>query len=249
MVRGYDPKPGDIGFCELCVLGKMVRQPFPAVKCNSTSRILECVHVDRCGPMPTASLGGAKYFMGLVDQFSSRAFTKFLHSKDEAYEAFLAFVQRRQTEVGSKLARLRSDNGTEFVNQRFTNYFTTNGVKHERTTIYTPQSNGVAERMNRTLLDKARTMMINAKLPISFWAEAVATANYLRNCTPTKQCGTKTPMEIWSGHKPSLQHIRVFGCDAYYKIVDGSTNKLEPRAKKGILSDILTKEKHTEFMT
>ncbi|UYV70659.1 hypothetical protein LAZ67_8000192, partial [Cordylochernes scorpioides] len=110
------------------------------------------------------------------------------------------------------------------------------GIHHQRTVPYSPQSNGIAERTNRTLLDWARTMLFDAKLPTEFWAEAIATAAYLKNCTPTKNDNMKTPIEKWTGHKPSVAHLKIFGSLAYYYIPKNQRNKFDSRARKGIFT-------------
>ena len=92
-----------------------------------------------------------------------------------------------------------------------------------------PKQNGLAERMNRTLLERVRCMLFHAKLPKSFWGEAVSRATYVINRSPSASIEFKTPYERWPGHKPSFDHLRVFGCLAYAHIKQG---KLEPRAKK-----------------
>jgi len=97
----------------------------------------------------------------------------------------------------------------------FALYLTKEGIKHELTTPHTPQQNGVAERLNRTLIEGMRTMLADSKLPHRFWAEALSTAVYLRNRSPTKALEGITPFEAWSGTKPDVSSLRVFGCSAY----------------------------------
>ena len=92
----------------------------------------------------------------------------------------------------------------------------------------TPQQNGVAERRNRTLLDMVRSMMSHATLPISFWGYALETAAYILNLVPSKSV-PRTPQEMWTGRKPSLSHIHIWGCPAY--VLNDKANKLEPRSE------------------
>ncbi|UYV65758.1 hypothetical protein LAZ67_3005352 [Cordylochernes scorpioides] len=108
------------------------------------------------------------------------------------------------------------------------------GIKHELTTPYTPRSNGRVERANRTLLDKGRTLLADSQLPLHFWAEAVNTAAYLYNLTPTTNDPDTTPMEKWKGKKPSVSHIMRFGCEVFYKLENHQRHKLEAKSKRGI---------------
>lgn len=101
---------------------------------------------------------------------------------------------------------------------RFESYLKKEGIHHEKTIPKTPEQNGVAERLNRTLVEMSRSMLLDAKLPKKFWAESVSTAVYLRNRCPTKAIKGKTPYEALYGKKPNVNHLRVFGCDAYTHI-------------------------------
>ena len=105
---------------------------------------------------------------------------------------------------------------------------------HQFTNPYTPEQNGVSERYNRTIMEAARAMLYHAKLPLSFWAEAVSTACYVRNRSPTAALAGKTPYEVWYGEKPNLSNLRVFGCLAYVHIPDSRRRKLDPKSEKCI---------------
>ena len=107
------------------------------------------------------------------------------------------------------------------------NYLTANGIRHELTTPYTPQQNGVAERYNRTLQETIRALMLSTGIPQNLWAEVAATATYLRNRIPSRANQGKTPYELWRGKQPNLSHLRVIWCDAYAHVVKRQT-KLAP---------------------
>ena len=92
----------------------------------------------------------------------------------------------------------------------------------------------VAERMNRTLMEKARSMLSGTGLGQEFWAEAVETACYLVNRSPSSALEDKTPHEVWTGKKPSLSHLRVFGCDAYVHVPKEKRTKLDNKSKRCI---------------
>lgn len=120
--------------------------------------------------------------------------------------------------VEKKVKTLRSDNGGEYTSKKFEAYLKSEGIRHECTIPKTPEQNGVAERLNRTLDESSRSMLLDAKLSQKFWAEAVSTVVYLKNRCPTKAIEGMTPYEAWHGEKPKVDHLRVFGCDAYAHI-------------------------------
>ncbi len=110
----------------------------------------------------------------------------------------------------------------------------TKGIRHELTVPKTPEQNGIAEWMNKTLMETVRSMLADAKLPERFWAEALSTAVYLRNRSPTKSVEGMTPFEAWTGKKPKVDYLRVFGCIAYAHIPKDERKKLDSKAKKCI---------------
>ncbi|KAF3668075.1 hypothetical protein FXO37_09705 [Capsicum annuum] len=135
------------------------------------------------------------------------------------------------SEKGKQVKWLRTDNGMEFCNDEFNKFCKNEGIARHRTVRMTPQQNGVAERMNRTLLERAHCMISNAGLTNIFWAKAISTAFYIINRAPSAPLNVKTPEEIWSGTLANYSDLKVFGCPAYIHVNDG---KLEPRAKKCI---------------
>ncbi|GJZ84062.1 retrovirus-related pol polyprotein from transposon TNT 1-94 [Tanacetum coccineum] len=132
--------------------------------------------MDLCGPMRVASINGKKYILIIVDDYSRFTWVKFLASKDEAPDFIIKFLKMIQVRLNATVRNIRTDNGTEFVNQTLCSYYESVGISHETSVARTPQQNGVVERRNRTLVEAARTMLIYAKAPLFLWAEAVATA-------------------------------------------------------------------------
>lgn len=185
-VRNLTYLPGKLEDCEACTVGKLVQYPHRMLKDTTSNEALELLHMDLCGPLPVPSMGGSRYVYVIVDNYSRYTSVYFLKTKDEVFDSFVEFMNKPETELNKKIKKVRSDNGTEFVNQRFENLFKEKGIQHQRTVPYNPESNGVAERTNRTLLEKARTMLYDAKLPLKCWAEAIRTAVYLKNVTLTK---------------------------------------------------------------
>ena len=137
-----------------------------------------------------------------------------------------------ENQTGKTLKCLRSDNGGEYVSKEFDAFCDSKGIKREITAPYNPPQNGTAERMNRTIQEKVRSMLSHAALSHGFWAEAMQTAIHLINRSPNKRLDNKVPEEIWSRKPPSYKHLRVFGCVAYVHIRKDLRNKLEPKSHK-----------------
>ncbi|KAJ0389438.1 hypothetical protein P43SY_011659 [Pythium insidiosum] len=205
---------------------------FPQASTTKTSRVLELVHTDVIGPMNTASAGGSKYVLSFVDDFSRHVTLYFLRNKSQVTTKFIEYKKKMENQCGVRIMRVRSDNGTEYNNKRFHAFCRANGIVHQRTVPYSPQQNGVAERMNRTLVEKARCMLHYKAVPTKWWAEAMATAAYLVNRTSTAAKPDTTPYELCFGARPNLEHLRVFGAMGYAHIDDSKRKKFEAKAFK-----------------
>ena len=195
--------------CIPCCEAKQTRLPFP----NSGSRanaLLEIIHTDLCGPMETLSAGRGKYFITFIDDYSRKVYVYFLKNKMDIKSVFEKFKIEVENELEKKIKILRSDNGKEYCNKELSNFLAASGIKHQTSTPYTPEQNGLAERMNRTLVERARCMLFEAKLQKSFWAEAVATAAYIINRSPSRVLAEVTPCEKWSGKKPNISHLKIW---------------------------------------
>ena len=216
--------------CEQCILGKQTALPFS----KSTSRandFLQIIHSDLCGPMQTASHNGAKYVITFTDDYSRKTWVYFMKLKSEAFSKFLYFKNLVEKQKDCKVKCLRTDNGKEYDNNQFYNFFKQQGIQHQSSIEYTPQQNGVAERVNRTLLEKARCMLFDANLPNSYWAEAVYHATYLKNRSPSRAIPNHTPEELWSNKPTNLSELKIFGCKAYSLVPKQKRKKLDPKSK------------------
>ena len=230
IVKGiHIPKNIKASFCESCVEGKMAKKPFKLVGAIRSTKQLQCVHSDVCGPMTTESIGGKRYFVTFTDDYSRCCRVYFMTRKSEVFDKFKEFELRTTNECGHTINILRSDNGGEYISKEFQSYLMSKGIHHELTAPYYPAQNGTAERINQTLMESARTMM-----PDKYRAEAVATAAYLQNRVLTRSLSERmTPYEKWYGRKPDLSHLKVFGCMAYAYIPDIHRNgKLSKKAEK-----------------
>ncbi|GKD59742.1 retrovirus-related pol polyprotein from transposon TNT 1-94, partial [Tanacetum coccineum] len=143
--------------------------------------------MDLCGLMRVASVNGKKYILIIVDDYSRFTWVKFLLSKDKAPAFIINFLKMIQVRLKETVRRIRTDNGTEFVNQTLREYYEKVGISHETSVARSPQQNGVVERRNHTLIEAAHTMLIYAKAPLFLWAEAVATACIFIGYAPTKK--------------------------------------------------------------
>lgn len=230
MVKGMTIPEGRMPVCKICILGKQTATPFPKSEEKAPRLLLEIVHSDVCGPMRVKSLGGALYFATFIDDRSRWVEVYMLKTKDEVKNAFKHYQALVENLLERKIKILRTDNGLEYCGKEFTKELEEAGIQRERSVAYTPQQNGLAERMNRTLTEMARCMLIQADLSIKFWAEAVSTAAYIRNRCPTKALKYETPYEVWNGVKPDVSNMKTFGCTAFSLNKKPSKGKFEPRS-------------------
>ena len=183
------------------------RSSFPSRKSN----VLDLIHSDVCGPLKVRSHGGALYFVTFIDDHSRKVWAYTLKTKDQVLDVFKYFQAKVERETGKKLKCVRSDNGGEYIGP-FDQYCRTQGIRHQMTVKKTPQQNGVAERMNRTMVERMRCMLSHAKLPRSFWAEAMRTAVDLINLSPSAPLLGDVPQRVWIGKNATYDHLKVFGC-------------------------------------
>ncbi|KAK8926133.1 hypothetical protein KSP39_PZI018401 [Platanthera zijinensis] len=233
MVEGVPMCTSSFGFCEHCLLGKQNRVSFQGAGTRATGP-LDLIHSDVFGPTPVPSLGGARYYVSFIDDYSRYSWLYFLRSKAEVLDRFKEFKNLVENQFERKVKVLRSDNGGEYCSDAFEQYCTEQGIARQKTTPYTPEQNGVAERLNRTLIEKERCMRSWAGLGKEFWAEAVATANHLKNRSPTSAVKGCTPFEAIFKEKPKLAYARVFGCDAYVHIPKEKRGKLDMKSERCI---------------
>lgn len=228
-------KDKTLGICEVCIKGKQTQTPFPRSRPKRTSELLEIVYTDVCGPMRTTSLGGAKYFAVFIDDKSRWCEIYFLSKKTDILDAFKQYKAYVENLTGKRIKALQSDNGTEYCNRKFDEFLRENGIRRRLTVPHTPEQNGVAERKNRTLVDMARCMLIQSKLPRSFWAEAVAAANYIRNRCCSRTLNGETAFKLWTGKRPTVSHCRSFGARALVYDKTPQKEKFQSRSKECIL--------------
>lgn len=222
--------------CDICVQGKHAKTPFGGSRIRAT-RPLERIHTDLCGPIAPTGLRGVKYILTFIDDYSHFTVMFGLVRKTEVYQFFREFEARVTNRFSLKICFLRCDNGTEFVNNAMKQLCAEKGIKYELTIPGTPELNGVAERMNRTCLEKARCLLLDSSLSKRFWIEATMTAIYLINRCPTRAIDeNKVPAELWYGVSQDLSKLRVFGCVVFVKKPkEQLKGKFDSRSKKCIM--------------
>ena len=222
--------------CKACAEGKQHRAPFNKTTERHTEEILGLVHSDVCGPIPTESVGGNRYFVTFIDDKSRMVNVYFMKTKSEVFQCFKKYVSMVENFTGKNIKILRTDNGGEYTSKEFHNFCSEKGIQRQFSLPGTPQQNGVSERMNRTLSEMARTVMCHANLPQKLWAELINTAAYLRNRSPTSSLNNdSTPYEIWFGRKPNVGHLRVIGSKVFVHIPAFKRRKFDSKSKVGIL--------------
>lgn len=219
--------------CEICADGKLARSPFEK---NGTraNGLLETIHSDVCGPMSVKSIGGSKFYVTFIDDFSRKTFVYIIKSKDQVFECFKKFKALVENQTNKKIKIFRSDGGGEYDNKNFSDLFDNEGILHQQTAPYTPEQNGLAERMNRTIVEKVRCMLSGANLTKGYWAEAVKYAVEVINVLPNASDRDKSPDEIWTGSQPNLAKFKIFGCKAMAHVPSQKRVKLDMKAVKCI---------------
>jgi len=200
--------------CSDCVESKQSQLPYNQSRKRAT-RPLELIHSDLCGPITPESFDGKKYVLTFIDDYTHFTIAYALESKSEVTHYMKMFHAMTTAHFNVKISRFRCDNGREYMSSELREFFEQQGIQFEFTIRYTPQQNGVSERMNRTLIEKARYMIFHCKLNKTFWSEAVRTAVYLVNRSPTSALEGKIPAALWYNKKPNVNKLRVFGCIAY----------------------------------
>jgi transposase InsO family protein len=190
---------------------KQVGAPHHAKNIMTTTRPLEMPHMDSFGPIVYISIGGNKYGLVIIDDYSYFTWVFFLHDRSETQEVLKKFLKRAQNEFDAKVKKIRSDSGSESKNTQVEDYLDQEGTKHEFLAPYTPQQIGVAKRKNRTLIELARTMLDEYKTSEWFWTEAINMACHAVNRLYLHQLLKKTLYELLTGNKPNVSYFRVFG--------------------------------------
>nr|GEW20901.1 retrovirus-related Pol polyprotein from transposon TNT 1-94 [Tanacetum cinerariifolium] len=201
--------------CSACAMGKSKRKSYKPKSEDTNQEKLYLLHMDLCGPMRVKSVNGKKCILVIVNDYSRFTWVKCLRSNDEAPDFIIKFLKMIQVRLKVPVGRIRTDNGTEFVNQTLREYYEQVGISYETSVARSPQQNDVIERRNCTLIEAARTMLIYAQASLFLWAEAVATACYTQNRSIVRLRHGKTPYELLHGKLPDISFLHVFGALCY----------------------------------
>ncbi|KAK8954887.1 hypothetical protein KSP39_PZI002281 [Platanthera zijinensis] len=236
LVRGLPSCPyKKEGLCKACQLGKQTKNSFKAINKSDSPRILYLLHLDLFGPIAVQSLGGKFYTLVIVDDYSRFTWVFFLRTKSDNFKVLTDFLQCIKIEFNTHIALIRSDHGTEFDSLLMQEFCEKEGIRHSFSAPRTPQQNGVVERKNRTLIEAAGTLLAHANMPLSFWAEAVSTSNYVLNRSLIHKLKVKTPYELLKEKKPKIDYFRIFGCVVYIHNNNKEyIRKFEAKASMGI---------------
>ena len=171
LINGIDCKfTKDSLVCENCSDGKIHRAPFPVGEGNIEYKMFDLIHSDVCSKLNPGSLGGGNYFVTFIEDASRYVWVYILKNKGDVFNAFKSWKTLVENQYEKKIKIFRTDNGGEYTPVEFERYLQDEGIRHEKTIPKTPEQNGVAERMNRTLVEAVRAMLSDAKLPKTFWA-------------------------------------------------------------------------------
>jgi transposase InsO family protein len=231
-VTGLQPIDFSTPFsCDSCEHAKTTRK---IIRKHTTTPRAEAfgdeVHTDVWGPAPISTIGGRKYYITFTDDHTRYTWLELLRSKDEAFQAYKTFVAWAETQHGVRIKRLRSDRGGEYTGGNFSKFLNSQGTERRLTTHDTPQHNGVAESLNRRLLERVRAVLHASQLPKSLWGEAIQFIVWLKNRVITRALGKVTPYEQLYGSKPDLGGVPEWGRPVWVHVDSGS--KLNGRGAK-----------------
>lgn len=213
--------------CEVCARAKISTEAHPKETRHRAKALLRRIHSDVC-EMPSPSVSGKKYFVTFIDDFSRYVRVFCIEKKSEVIDCWLKYKALVENQVGTRIKALRSDNGGEYVNGEFLAELNRSGIEHETSVPESPPQNGVAERMNRTLVEMVRCMLLDGEMPEALWAEALQTAVYTRNRSESSSTDV-TPFELMYGRKPTMGHMQRFGARVVVMKRRRDLQKLQPK--------------------
>ncbi|GJV77597.1 putative ribonuclease H-like domain-containing protein [Tanacetum coccineum] len=237
LVRGLPPKLfKNDHTCVACCKGKQHKASYKAITVvSSISEPLQLLHMDLFGPISIRSINHKYYCLVITDDYSRFCWVFFLEHKDETYPILKDFINLVENQLNKKVKAIRCDNGTEFKNAHIIELCGSKGIKRDYSNARTPQQNRVAERKNRTLIEAARTMLADSKLPTMFWTEAVRTACYVLNRVLVTSPHNKTPYALLTGNIPSVSHFKPFGCHVTILNTSDHLGKFDGKADEGYI--------------
>lgn len=212
---GLPPLKEDIK-CDSCDLAKSIRLPFKSSSIKSTGP-LDLIHTDTSGTIRIPNLNKFNSFITFTDDFSRHSFVYMLNDKSQVLDVFKKFKSLVENQLNRKIKSIRSDNGTEYTNLAFRQFCQQAGIAQQFTQIHTPQQNGVSERLNRSIKQGTTALLIQSRLPISIWPQAVMFYIHMKNISPSAAVNFEIPHELFFKRKAEYKQLRVFGCKCVYR--------------------------------
>ncbi|CAN1328581.1 Retrovirus-related Pol polyprotein from transposon TNT 1-94, partial [Linum perenne] len=214
--------------CLHCIEAKTVALPFH----SSTTEIHEpfaLIHTDVWGPSPVTSRLGYRYFVLFIDHKTRYTWVYFLRLKSELIQVLKEFVTMVQTQFHQTVKMFRSDPGGEFTSHALHQYFRDNGILFQQSCPGVSEQNGLVERKHRHVLDLARALLLESRVPSQFWVETIQTVLYLVNRQPTPVLDNNSPFGVLYGNQPDYSRLRVFGCTCFVLLPKKDRTKLEAK--------------------
>jgi len=222
----------EMGTCESCEFAKTTRKRVRKEREEPLAKKFgDEIHSDVWGPATTETIHHRKYYSSFTNDSTHWSHVKLLHGKDDTFDAYIEFEAWADTQHSTKIKCLRSDRGGKYLSTEFSNHLKSKGTERRLTTHDTPEHNGVAESLNRRLLERVRAMLHHSGLPKFLWGEAILHAVWLKNRTSTCALKNLTPFEALTGMKPNLSNLPEWGTKVW--VHDDGNSKLEGRSKIG----------------
>jgi len=224
--------------CISCIKAKSHIAPFPQQSKTEYKEIGDITFTDVWGPARTTGIRGERYYVSFTDGATRRTQIYFMKKKDvlrhiKDYQAFI------KIQTSKNLKAMQFDGGGEYIDHEVINYLKSCEIRYEITAAYSPAQNGIAKRLNRTLIEHTCAMMLEHNIPYFLWPEAVAYACYLKNKSPTQALKELiTPEEAFTGKKPDISMLQEFGVKCWVLQQDGQNSKLDPKSQKFIFVDL-----------
>jgi hypothetical protein len=234
MVTGMKIAPGthDVEQCTICIQAKQHIEPFPKEAQRTFTEIGDMTFTDVWGPARTTGIRGERYFITFTDGAKRHRKVVMMKKKSEVETHIMNYTEFIATQFGKRCKAFRFDRGGEYISEELRKKLEAKGIKVEMTAPYSPQQNGVSERLNRTILERARAMLVAHSLPHFLWPEAVSYATYIINRSPTTSLTSNiTPYQAFWGIKPDVSTLQEFGIECWVLTQGQLQSKLAPKSK------------------
>jgi hypothetical protein len=184
------------------------------------------------GPTHVSYLGVSRYYVTFIDDATRKTWVYCIKKKYDVFDTFKKWKYLVENETGNFFKCLRSDNGGEYCSKELYDYCSYHGIRREKKVRGTPKENSVSERMNKTIMERARTMRLHVGFPLQLWLDAIDTLIYLINIGPSIPLNGGIPEEAWIGKKVNYSFLKTFTCEAFVHIDKENRTMVEVKSKK-----------------